>query len=248
MAGGIYTITHTPTGRRYVGQTGNFSLRWQQHLNDLQKQQHHNRYLQSIYNAEGASNLKFIAIQFLPHGLTPLQRQRWLHYAERKHWRELSDAGICLNIEPPVIVETEKAVAEYQEEKKVVTAEITEQIKGLRPAIAKAKASKSIADKALSSAYSVLASAEKALKQNTGWRHFLFGTKNSSREDLASAVDSAKEIVRQLEAQHDEAEITLALLETKRKSLYRKYPGNSKRAEWKANFYSGGVRRRTRIG
>ena len=43
---GVYKITCTETGRCYIGQSGDITLRWNQHLDDLMSKRHVNLALQ----------------------------------------------------------------------------------------------------------------------------------------------------------------------------------------------------------
>lgn len=55
----IYTITHTASGKVYVGQTINVRIRWQLHRSDLRKGKHRNRYLQAAWNKYGSDAFVF---------------------------------------------------------------------------------------------------------------------------------------------------------------------------------------------
>ena len=47
---GIYAIKHTPSGKLYIGSSYNIRTRLNQHLNSLNNNKHHSRYLQNAWN------------------------------------------------------------------------------------------------------------------------------------------------------------------------------------------------------
>ena len=49
---GIYCITNTINGKKYIGQTNNLSKRKVQHLSDLRNGVHDNRLMQADWNAD----------------------------------------------------------------------------------------------------------------------------------------------------------------------------------------------------
>jgi len=65
MAGGVYMIINKIDGKRYVGSTGDFKVRWTQHLWELCKKTHHCRYLQNAFNKYGKENFEFIIIELV---------------------------------------------------------------------------------------------------------------------------------------------------------------------------------------
>lgn len=58
--GGIYKIVNTIDDKYYIGRTKNFSIRWQQHCNELNRGVHHNKHLQNAWNKHGESAFKFV--------------------------------------------------------------------------------------------------------------------------------------------------------------------------------------------
>lgn len=56
---GIYLITNTVNGRRYVGSATSFKKRWRLHEVQLQEGRHHSRYLQRAWNKYGAGAFTF---------------------------------------------------------------------------------------------------------------------------------------------------------------------------------------------
>lgn len=61
---GIYKITCVPTQKVYIGQSVSIKKRIQYHRQDLEKNRHHNDYLQSAVNKYGIENFKFEAIEY----------------------------------------------------------------------------------------------------------------------------------------------------------------------------------------
>lgn len=60
---GIYSITCTKNGRRYIGQSRVLNKRKWQHFNELDHNKHHNKYLQNTYNKYKKENFKFEVIE-----------------------------------------------------------------------------------------------------------------------------------------------------------------------------------------
>ena len=50
MASGIYQITNTVNGKRYIGSAIDLSRRWLEHRSQLRRQVHHNPHLQAAWN------------------------------------------------------------------------------------------------------------------------------------------------------------------------------------------------------
>lgn len=59
MAAGIYLITFEPSGLRYVGKSKDLSVRWNQHIESLEKGKHAKK-LQEVYKS--SSTMKFSVI------------------------------------------------------------------------------------------------------------------------------------------------------------------------------------------
>lgn len=57
--GGIYRIVHCPSGKAYIGRTGDFLDRWEAHLRDLHHHCHHSSYLQHTWNRDGSAAFCF---------------------------------------------------------------------------------------------------------------------------------------------------------------------------------------------
>lgn len=74
---GIYSITNTVNGKRYVGSTTNFKERIRQHFKLLRKNKHHSCHLQYAFNKYGESAFVSVIIEHVPIEL--------LIDAEQKH-------------------------------------------------------------------------------------------------------------------------------------------------------------------
>lgn len=80
---GVYQITNTVNGNRYIGSSVNIWVRWKCHTSNLRKNTHHNKHMQFAWNKYGENS--FI--------LTPLllcERQELARYEQ-----------ICLNVMKP---------------------------------------------------------------------------------------------------------------------------------------------------
>lgn len=73
---GIYAITHTQSGRRYIGSAINFRSRWNSHKSRLKKSNHHSIHLQRAWNKYGADSFKFEILEECPPEQL-LEREQW---------------------------------------------------------------------------------------------------------------------------------------------------------------------------
>ena len=62
MSSGIYCITHTRSGKRYIGSSINIEQRIRQHISQLKRNTHHSITLQRAWNKYGSSEFKFITL------------------------------------------------------------------------------------------------------------------------------------------------------------------------------------------
>lgn len=60
---GIYAITNTVNGNRYIGSSANISKRWSGHKKGLNNNNHHSGYLQNAWNKYGAENFEFSMLE-----------------------------------------------------------------------------------------------------------------------------------------------------------------------------------------
>jgi group I intron endonuclease len=93
MTAGIYLITNTVTGDRYVGQSRDIENRWKVHQHRLRGSKHHNRLLQRDWQRYGMEVFELSILQVIdPESLEsseyhPRFRLRYILKAEEKRWR-----------------------------------------------------------------------------------------------------------------------------------------------------------------
>ena len=61
----IYEIKNKITGKRYIGSSKDYKVRWKRHLNELLKDKHHCSYLQRSFNKHGSEAFSFSIIKEL---------------------------------------------------------------------------------------------------------------------------------------------------------------------------------------
>lgn len=59
MSCGVYAIQNTVNGKVYVGSSKNIEVRWRNHRHQLNANRHHSRYLQRVWNLDGADAFIF---------------------------------------------------------------------------------------------------------------------------------------------------------------------------------------------
>jgi group I intron endonuclease len=81
--GGIYSITHTLSGRVYVGSALLFFKRWSEHRIKLNKNTHSNKRLQNFWNKYGEEAFEFKIVEIIKNPTKELLEQReqyWIDY------------------------------------------------------------------------------------------------------------------------------------------------------------------------
>lgn len=63
---GIYEITNTTNGHRYIGSAKNIATRWYKHRRRLRKNEHHNAHLQNAWNKYGENSFRFDVLTYCP--------------------------------------------------------------------------------------------------------------------------------------------------------------------------------------
>jgi group I intron endonuclease len=63
IVSGVYQITNTVNGHRYIGSAVNFKKRWDVHRRSLSKGNHHSSYLQRAWNKYGSDCFEFSVIE-----------------------------------------------------------------------------------------------------------------------------------------------------------------------------------------
>ena len=65
---GIYTITHTTSGKQYIGQAFNLSHRFATHRYELRRNHHHSPHLQRAWNKYGPDAFTFTVLEYIEAG------------------------------------------------------------------------------------------------------------------------------------------------------------------------------------
>lgn len=65
---GIYTITHTASGKQYIGQAVNLTHRFSAHRHELRRNHHHSRHLQRAWDKFGAAAFTFTVLEYVEPG------------------------------------------------------------------------------------------------------------------------------------------------------------------------------------
>jgi group I intron endonuclease len=95
---GIYLIEIE--GHRYIGQSADMRVRWQDHLSDLKKQRHKNIILQRLFNKYGQDYLRFKVLKKLSSSflttLNPKQIRKILSILEQTYFNIYNpDINLC---------------------------------------------------------------------------------------------------------------------------------------------------------
>jgi len=61
---GVYQITNTANGNRYIGSSVNIRTRWKWHMRSLRKQTHYNYHLQNAWNKYGEDSFTFEVLEY----------------------------------------------------------------------------------------------------------------------------------------------------------------------------------------
>lgn len=73
---GIYKITSIKDGKCYIGSSNKIRKRINEHIKELEKQTHCNKYIQRIYNKHGLENFKFEILATCPSEYL-LKMEQW---------------------------------------------------------------------------------------------------------------------------------------------------------------------------
>lgn len=80
---GVYCITNTRSGLRYVGSAAvAFSRRWATHKSALNSNTHHNPRLQRVWNKYGSSALVFVVLRYCDPSECLMWEQRFIEHFE----------------------------------------------------------------------------------------------------------------------------------------------------------------------
>lgn len=87
----IYALTHTPTGKAYIGVTSNLSKRFREHRCLLNNRKHHAHKLQALWDEYGGKyateDFVMVALQdanYAYRGAACETEQEWIDYYERE--------------------------------------------------------------------------------------------------------------------------------------------------------------------
>jgi group I intron endonuclease len=92
---GIYEIRNTVNGHRYVGSSFDVNSRWGKHKTTLQKEIHHNQYLQRAWLYYGQSNFVFCVLEQCESS-SLIQREQYYIDILRPEYNILQIAGSSL--------------------------------------------------------------------------------------------------------------------------------------------------------
>jgi group I intron endonuclease len=77
----VYKISFTNYNKIYVGSSCRWPYRRREHLYDLKKNKHHNRYLQRAYNKYGLSNINIDVLEFCNSEIDLREREQyWINF------------------------------------------------------------------------------------------------------------------------------------------------------------------------
>lgn len=80
MACGIYSIYCLKNDKYYIGQSGNIERRWKEHIRLLNKNNHHNCYLQSAWNKYCINNFEFEILEICNKDILWKQELFYMEY------------------------------------------------------------------------------------------------------------------------------------------------------------------------
>lgn len=74
----IYSITHLPSGRTYIGKTNDWKRRFRDHRETLNRGVHLNRYLQRTWDRDGRTSFEFSLVEECPENCLTEREQFWI--------------------------------------------------------------------------------------------------------------------------------------------------------------------------
>jgi group I intron endonuclease len=99
---GIYSITNTVSGKRYVGQAASIGDRWLTHKSHLNMNRHHCKHLQAAWRKYGADSFVFVVLEYVPLNkeLLATREQHWMD-ALQPEYNMAPAAGSSFGIKHP---------------------------------------------------------------------------------------------------------------------------------------------------
>lgn len=117
---GIYSIENKINHKKYIGQSVNIKQRWQSHRNELNKQKHHNDYLQKSWNKYGEQNFEFKVLERCSKDLLNDKERYYIDLYDtmnEDYGYNLKSGGQDTNyVTESVRIKTGKAIKKYYEE------------------------------------------------------------------------------------------------------------------------------------
>lgn len=77
---GIYCITNTANGKKYVGQSSHIEKRRVAHFYKLALGKHANRHLQRAFVEYGRDAFEFLVLEITPENMTDIRERAWINY------------------------------------------------------------------------------------------------------------------------------------------------------------------------
>lgn len=100
MQTGIYCIVNKQNGKKYIGSTLSFNIRWRDHKALLNKNKHHSTYLQNSWNKYKEDNFEFRILEYVTAELLIQREQWWMDlfgsYEKEYGYNISPTAGSCL--------------------------------------------------------------------------------------------------------------------------------------------------------
>jgi group I intron endonuclease len=91
LGGGIYAITHIPSGKRYIGATNDFKNRYKAHIKGLLEGEGQTPELQALYDLDGMDAFIFEVLDMVNDAIFLKEREQyWLD----KRRKETGDDGL----------------------------------------------------------------------------------------------------------------------------------------------------------
>lgn len=92
----IYGIVNKINGKKYIGSAVNFYKRKREHLNSLNKNQHHSSHLQRSWNKYGITNFEFIILERVDAKQDLIPREQWWLDNSNNEYNVCKTAGSTL--------------------------------------------------------------------------------------------------------------------------------------------------------